>query len=275
MEVRSLSRVEARVVLSLEADGSEDVTLEEVESRGAVSRAFARKIAHTLVRKGWLQRVGRGRYLLNPARHGAQAVPDTDPLRLGSRVARPYYFGYATAAELLGLLPQASRVYYIVTPTRGQSRIQHAAQFQRVRMTPARFFGVRSIVRRGERVMVSDVERTIVDCLERPEFSGGLGGVARILESAGDQIRWDRLRRYLDRLGERSLIVRLGFLAERVLVRRPPPSRWVRAALPGPSDPYVPLGPPKEFGRRGPHDPRWRIIQNVPDSLLFAEVDVR
>jgi hypothetical protein len=40
-------------------------------------------------------------------------------------------------------------------------------------------------------------------------------------------------------------------------------------------DPYVPLGSPREFGRRGPHDPRWHVIRNVPTAVLKAEVDVR
>ncbi|HTT26297.1 MAG TPA: type IV toxin-antitoxin system AbiEi family antitoxin [Thermoplasmata archaeon] len=275
MEARSLSRVEARIVLSLEAEGVVEVTLDEIEGRARVSRGFARKLAHALVQKGWLQRVARGRYLLNPARHGAEAIPDTDPFRLGARIARPYYFGFATAAELLGLLPQASRVYYVATPARSAARILHAAQFRRVHVDPSRFFGTREIVRRGERLVVSDVERTILDCLDRPDLSGGLGGVARILESAEGRIRWERLHVYLGRLGQRSLALRLGFLAERVLRRRPPPARWVRRTLPRPTDPYVPLGAPREFGRRGPHDARWRIIRNVPDSVLFAEVDLR
>ncbi|MCI4367036.1 MAG: hypothetical protein L3K08_04735 [Thermoplasmata archaeon] len=275
MEIRSLSRAEARVVLSMEAEGLEDLTLDGVETRAKVSRAFARKIAHTLVQKGWVQRVGRGRYLLNPARHGAESVPDTDPLRLGARIARPYYFGFATAAELHGLLPQASRVYYVVTPVRGGSRWLHAAQFRRVHVAPRRFFGTTEIPRRGERVMVSDVERTVLDCLERPELAGGLGGVARILESAGPTLRWERLDRYLQRLGRRSLALRLGYLAERVRMRRPPPARWVRRTMARPGDPYVPLGPPKEFGRRGVHDGRWHIVQNVGESVLQAEVDLR
>ena len=90
METRSLSAVEARVVLSLEADRRVEVSLDSIQQRGRVSRGFARKLAHSLVAKGWLQRVGRGAYLLSPARHGPDAAPDTDPLRFGTRIARPY-----------------------------------------------------------------------------------------------------------------------------------------------------------------------------------------
>lgn len=275
MEIRSLSRVEAKVILSLESENLEDVTLDGIQSRAEVSRGFARKIAHTLVAKGWLQRVGRGSYLLNPAEHGPDAIPDTDPFRLGARLARPYYFGYSTAAELLGLLPQASRVYYVVTPQRGRSRVRHAAQFRRVHVAPDRFFGTRVIRRRGERIVVSDLERTVLDCLARPEFSGGLGGVSRVLESAGRRLDWKRLERYLARLDLRALTLRLGFLIDRLPSVPSPPVRWLRRAVARPDEAFVPLSPTKEFGRRGERDPRWHVIRNVPDSVLFAEVDVR
>ncbi|MGA7923290.1 MAG: type IV toxin-antitoxin system AbiEi family antitoxin [Thermoplasmata archaeon] len=275
METRSLSRTEAKVVLSLEAEALEDLTLEGIRQRAGVSPGFARKIAHALVQKGWLQRVGRGRYLLNPSRHGPDAIPDTDPLRLGSRIVSPYYFGFATAAELLGLLPQASRLYYIVTPTHGHTRWAHAAQFRRITVAPARFFGYHAIERRGETITVSDRERTVLDCLARPEFSGGLGGVVKVLESAGARLHWTRMEHYVRRFGSRSLGLRLGYLVERYGTTARPPGGWLDRVRARRSEPYVPLGAPREFGRRGPRDPRWHIIRNVPEALLRAEVDVR
>ena len=275
METRSLSRTEAKVVLSLEEEGHEDLSLPEIRRRARISPGFARKVAHDLVAKGWLQRVGRGRYLLNPGRHGPDAIPDTDPLRLGSRIADPYYFGYATAAELLGLLPQASRVYYIVTPKRGGTVPTPNAQLRRITVAPARFFGTEPIRRRGQRLSVSDTERTVLDCLSRPELAGGLGGVVQIVASAAGRLNWVRLGRYLVRLGSRSLALRLGFLLEWLECSPPPPKGWIDRFRARPGEPYVPLGRPKEFGRRGRHDVRWHIVRNVPEALLRAEVELR
>ena len=275
MDVRSLSQTEAKVVLSLEAEGAVDLSLDSLRDRAGISRGFARKVAHALVKKGWLQRVGRGRYLLSPSRHGPDAIPDTDPLRLGSRIVSPYYFGFATAAELLGLLPQASRVYYIVTPKQGTSRWVHAAQFRRIHVLPARFFGVQRIERRGEALLVSDLERTVLDCLARPELAGGLGGAVKVIESAARRLNWPRLAHYLRRLKARSLALRLGFLVEMLHPVVRPPAWWLDRFKARPKDSYVPLGAPSEFGRRGAHDQRWHIIRNVSDARLRAEVDVR
>ena len=275
MEWRSLSRTEAKVVLSLEEEGVTDVSLEGIRTRARISTGFARKVAHALVKKGWLQRLGRGRYLLNPGRHGPEAVPETDPLRIGGHLVTPYYFGFATAAELLGFLPQASRVYYIVTSRPGRPIWPFAPAFRRIAVPPKRFFGRQRMTRRGESIFVSDPERTVIDCLNRPEYSGGLAGVVQVIESAGRRLDWSRLARYLDRLGRRSTTLRLGFLLESLQLSPRPPVGWLERARPNAGEPYVPLGAPKEFGRRGAYDRRWHVIRNVPEPLLRAEVDIR
>jgi len=271
MSVRSLSKTEARVVLSLEAENADFVTLKEVQRRAGVSPGFARKLASDLVRRGWLQRVRRGSYLLNPGRHGPDALPDTDPLRIGSRLVVPYFFGFATAAELGGLFPQASRVYYLVTTSRWTPGSERGRRFRVIRVTPKRFFGYRTAHRRGVELRVSDRERTLLDSLNRPEFAGGMAGVAQIFAFAKPKLDWRRFGAYLDRFGNRSLVLRAGFLAEHVRPSLPPPASWLRQRLAHDADPYVPLGPPRTHGRRGNRDSRWHIIQNVPDSLLFAE----
>jgi predicted transcriptional regulator of viral defense system len=275
MDVRSLSRTEAKVILSLEAEGVELVSLGQIRTRTGASPGFARKLAHDLVRKGWLQRVRRGTYLLNPSRHGPGAEPDADPFRIGSRLVQPYYFGYATAAELHGIFPQASRVYYIVTPARWVPGKSLAGRFRAVRVPRSRFFGFRSMVRRGVVLEVSDVERTVLDCLDRPELAGGLAGVSQILALAKPGLNWSRFGSYLDRLGNRSLTLRAGFLAERVRPSISAPPAWVRPRMARPKEPYVPLGPARVHGRRGERDPRWHVIRNVPNAQLFAEGEIR
>lgn len=273
MRPRSLSAAEARVVLSLEELGRDELSLDTVQELARVRRGFARRLAHGLVAKGWLHRVGRGRYLLNPSRYGPDAAPETDPLRLARHLVRPYYFGYATAAELWGFLLQPGRTYYLVTPTRTAVRLAGPARFRVVRVAPRRFFGLTELRRRGETLAVSDPERTVLDCLDRPDLAGGIAGAVQVLARAKPRISWGRLVSYATRLGNQSLGVRLGFLAERVRPAVPLPPHWRDRLLPRAGDPWVPLGPPRTYGRRGPHDRRWHVILNVPERELLAEAD--
>lgn len=275
MRPRSLSATEARVVLSLEETGEEDVSLDAIERLARVRRGFARKLAHGLVVKGWLQRVGRGHYLLNPSGYGPEATPETDPLRLGSRLVRPYYFGYATAAELWGLLLQPGRTYFIATPTRSEARLSGPSRFRLVRVAASRFFGATTLERRGQSIQVSDRERTVLDCLARPELSGGIAGAVQVIARAKGRLAWGRLATYLRRLGNRSLGLRCGFLAELVRPSVPVPPSWRASFAAQSDDPWVLLGPPGPYGRHGPRDRTWHVIRNVPERELLAEADAR
>jgi len=271
MPIRSLSRTEAKIVLGLEADDREVVTLREIRSITGASPGFARKLAHGLKAKGWLQPVRRGVYLLSPSDRGPEALPDADPFRVGSVLADPYYFGFATAAELHGLLPQASRVYYVVTPRRLSPRSFGGSRFQPVHVAEDRFFGTQGLERRGHALVVSDPERTLLDCIERPDFAGGLGGVAQILGHLKPRLDWHRRRRHLARWGNQSLRRRVGYLVEHVRPSARPPRTWTRWVRASAREPYAPLGPPGRYGRRGRHDARWRLVINVPDRELYAE----
>jgi predicted transcriptional regulator of viral defense system len=131
------------------------------------------------------------------------------------------------------------------------------------------------LVRRDESLSVSDPERTVLDALGRPELSGGLGGVAQIVASAKPSLRWPRLAEYAERLGNRSLARRLGYLLDRVRPDVDVPSALRRRLAPRAGEPFVPLGPPRTFPRRGRHNRAWGIIENVPERQLFAEVDIR
>jgi predicted transcriptional regulator of viral defense system len=272
---RSLSATEARLVLGWEAEGREEVSLDELETRVGVSRGYARKLAHDLTRKGWLQRTRRGWYLLNPSRRGPEAIPDHDPFRVGSRLAEPYYFAYATAAELWGLLPRAGRTYYIVSPERGHSVARGSTHYRVLHAPRADLFGVQDLVRRGERLRVSDLERTTLDALRHPEYVGGIAAVAGIVASAKPRLRWSRLKGHALRLGNRSLAARLGYLLEHVRPEVRVPRDFLRSLEPPARSPYAPLGSPGEFPRRGPRDERWRLIVNVPERELLGEVNVR
>jgi predicted transcriptional regulator of viral defense system len=272
VRARSLSEAEARVVLGLESRGQARITLSELRRSARVSPGFARKLAHNLVRKGWLQRIRPGLYLLNPSEHGPDAIPDTDPFRVGALLASPYYFGYATAAELLGLLPQAGRVYYVVAPVRSRRIRRGNAEFRFVHTSARAIWGTRSIERRGVSLVVSDPERTVIDVVTRPELAGGLPGAARILFAAKPTLDWDRMAQYVGRAQRPSLAQRIGFLGQRVRPEFPMPTRAERAFRPRRSASYAPLGPPSVYGRRGQHDPGWRVLDNVGPARLLEEV---
>ena len=84
-------------------------------------------------------------------------------------------------------------------------------RFRIVRVKPRKFFG-RHVYLAGEfQVEVTDREKTIVDCLDRPELSGGVGQVGEALLAGDGDFDWDQMTDYLHRFGSGAVVKRLGF----------------------------------------------------------------
>jgi predicted transcriptional regulator of viral defense system len=87
----------------------------------------------------------------------------------------------------------------------------------------AKHFGTVPVWRGQEQVAVSDPSRTVVDILDDPRLGGGIRTVADILEEymASGHRDDGQLVEYGDRLGNRSVFKRLGYLIEQSRVHAP------------------------------------------------------
>ena len=211
---RSLSPQESRVVLSLAEHGSKEVERQEIIDMLGVSPQAADHVIRALRRKGWLERASWGRYLLIPPEMGPDALGESNVLALASRIADPYYFGYGTAATHYGFTTQHRHVVQLVTPVRTRNRRVLDTDVRIINPVQCKFFGFGPVEVLGYTVMMSDREKTVIDCIDRPYLAGGEGEAATILATACRRIDWYRATNYLERIASRTLTRRFGWLAD-------------------------------------------------------------
>ena len=211
---RSLSPQESRVVLTLAEHGGKEVERQEIIDMLGVSPQAADHVIRALRRKGWLERASWGRYLLIPPEMGPDALGESNVLALASRIADPYYFGYATAASHYGFTTQHRHVVRLVTPVRARNRRVLDTEVRIVNPVPGKFFGFGPVDVLGYTVVMSDREKTVIDCIDRPDLAGGEGEAAAIMATACRRIDWRRAADYLERMASRTLTRRFGWLAE-------------------------------------------------------------
>lgn len=214
--IRSLSPQESRVVLSLAEHGYREVGRQEIIGILGVSPQAADHVIRSLRRKGWLERASWGRYLLIPPDMGPEATGEGNLLALASRISDPYYFGYGTAATHYGLTTQHRNVIWLVTPARLRDRLLLEAEVRIVNPVKRKFFGFGPVDVLGYQVMMSDREKTAIDCIDRPDLAGGVGEAATILARASRRIDWHKAASYLERIGSTALVRRFGWLADHV-----------------------------------------------------------
>ena len=169
----------------------------------------------------------------------------------------------------LGKRWQVPRVTYVQTTARKENRRPRVLgmQFRIVRVKPRKFFGGHGYRVREFQVEVTDREKTIVDCLDRPDLSGGVRQVGKALLEGDGDFDWARTTRYLRRFGSGAVVKRLGFLVEILALAHPPEPRlldeWLGLLTAGISklDPST----PREAHRIAT---RWRIEVNLPEEGL-------
>ena len=260
----SLSNAEASLLTRLAERGKQIFDIADAhDAHGADTSP--RGTLNRLVAKGWLERIERGKYLIVPLEAGPGRTWSEDPHVIARHLASPAMISYWSALHYWNLSEQIPRVTYVQTTARRENRSPTilGMRFRFVRVKPARFFGGHTY-RSGEwQVDVTDREKTIIDCLDRPDLSGGVPAIGDALLAGDGDFDWERMTSYLRRFGSGAVVKRLGFLVEHLALAHPPEpqtiAEWLKLLTAGISD-LDPSSPARS--RR--IVTRWRIRVNLP-----------
>lgn len=190
------------------ADASRALNVKQTEAARLLSQWSSR---------GWLTRVRRGLYVPVPLESSTADLPLEDAWAVAARLFSPCYIGGWSAAAHWSLTEQLFRSTLVVTSRRPRARRVEARGTVFVLRTVRQgaMFGLKPIWRGKVRVNVSDPSRTVLDLLDTPALGGGIRTVLEILKSyLGSRYRDPKLLvRYADKLGNKAVFKRLGYLA--------------------------------------------------------------
>jgi len=260
---QGLSARESQLLAGLAGAGHQIISVDDIETTLEVSPNTAREIASRLTEKGWLDRLFPGTYLIIPLSAGEDAVYTTHEYLIAAHVAEPMYIGYYSALSHYGLTEQVPQTVYVVTPTRAQSREIHGVPYRVTTVTERKFFGFEPTSIEGTTVQVSDIEKTLVDCADHPEFCGGLRELATAMRTADERgCDWDTVGEYLERLDNGAATKRIVYLADQLGIDLPAREELVASFTSG----YSLLDPTRPD--TGSTDSTYRLRINVEPAML-------
>jgi len=266
----SLSDAEASFLTTLAAQGEDVFTTEDAYEEMGEGKS-TRDLLDRLIEKGWLGRIEKGKYLIVPLEAGPDRTWSKDVHVIAGHLVSPSMVAYWSALNYWNLTEQVPRITYVETTVRKENRRPTVLgmKFQIVRVKPEKFFGGHGYDAGDSPAEVTDREKTIIDCLDRPELGGGVGEVARALDAGDGDFDWARLTRYLRRFGSGAVVKRLGFLVESLDLAQPPEPQlldeWTQLLTAGISklDPSSPR-------ERHRIVTRWRVEVNLPEEGILS-----
>ena len=167
-----------------------------------------RELLSDMTRRGLLMRVKRGLYYVIPYEQDAETfMPDWHLLAEYLVQDAKYYIGYYSALQVHNLITQPSLKEQIVVSRqiRPSTIKVKEVPFQFIYHNEKHFFGTKKIwIDNFNKVICSDLEKTFIDCLFKPDYAGGIVEIARAIYISRDKIKFN----------SQAVIKRLGFILE-------------------------------------------------------------
>lgn len=195
-------------------------TTQDVEKTLGWSEADLHAVLFRLVEKGRLVRIKRGLFcLVPPGTLGLKKGYPQNWFLIAKALAgdKPYFISHYSAMQLHGMTGESIQTVFISRAEQRRVPKDLRIPVRFVTIPQKRFWGLEEKwVTNEEKVQVSDLERTILDILDRPDLAGGISEIARGLWLAKKEVNGSRLLEYSKRFDSLAAVKRLGFLMEKL-----------------------------------------------------------
>jgi len=205
--------------------------------------------------------VRRGLYIAVPVEAERPDSWSENPLVVAAVVWSPCYFTGWTAASHWNMTEQVFRTTVLKTARRVRSshaRLLDAEYMVSHTTCEALEWGLERVWHEDAQLRVADPARTVIDILDRPRLGGGTRHAAEILDAYLDEHDAGRLVDYGDRLGNRAVFKRIGYLVDALHRHEPALTQACRQRVSGGLVLLDPDGP-----RVGARARPWGIRANV------------
>ncbi|MDP8237279.1 MAG: hypothetical protein P9M08_12930 [Candidatus Erginobacter occultus] len=186
-----------------------------------------------------------------------------DNFQLAAKITPDAIICYASALMALGKSHTLLNTMYISSSTRFKELNYMGVKYRYVPL-PKKKISIQVIPYKGVAVRITTVERTLIDCLRSPRYSGGFENLYRSYESVG-YINWKKLEDCLKHFKSKLLKARVGFFIELFKDRWGIPQEFFSRL-----EKHIPKNPDYFLGREvksGKLIKRWNLI--VPDQVLL------
>ena len=226
------------------------------EIEGQINRKFdnLNEVLENLVHKELLSRIERGKFCKANFR---------DENVIGTFVVKSSAVAYWSALNLHGLTEQFSNTIFIQTTQRKTDKALLGTSYKFVTINPGKRTGIIYNGYGNTKYPITDIEKTIIDCFDQPQYSGGYAELIRALSQA--EINPDKMINYCKSVGNAAATKRIGLLIE--LFEKPSMDKFIDFAKAQINDKYNLFDP--QGTEKGEFIAEWKLRLNISkDELL-------
>ena len=225
-----------------------------------------RELLSDMTKRGLLMRLKEGVYYIIPYEENAETfMPDWHLIVKYLVKDAKHYIGYYSALQVHNLITQPSLKEQIVVSKQirpSEIKIKNIT-FQFIYHNETHFFGEKKIwIDDFNKVQCSDIEKTIIDCLFKPDYAGGIVEVARAIYSTKEKLDYNKLLEYAIKFNSQAVVKRLGYLLELFEIETVITEELQKRQTAS----YIVLD--TELPKTGKRNSRWSIQQNLDTETI-------
>ncbi|RLD66275.1 MAG: transcriptional regulator [Bacteroidetes bacterium] len=234
------------------------------------SKPTVNQLLSSMTQRGLLMRIKEGVYYIIPYEKNSETfMPDWHLITEKLVDGTAHYIAYYSALQIHNLITQPSLKQQIVVAKqiRPSTIKVKDISFQYIYHNPNHFFGVKNVwIDSFHKAKCSDLEKTIIDCLFKPDYAGGIVEIAKAIYMSKEKINFEKLLEYVKRFNSQAVIKRLGFLLEILEIEQPIINYLQKARTAS----YVVLD--TELPKEGKRLSRWSIQQNIDIETIKSSI---
>lgn len=234
------------------------------------SDSALKELLSDMVKRGLLMRLKKGLYHIIPYEKEPDSfMPDWHLLAQPLTKGTEHYIGYYSALQIHNLITQPSlKEQVVVAKQMRPSTLKiKDIDFQFIYHNEKHFFGFKKIwIDSFNKVLCSDLEKTFIDCLFKPDYAGGIVEIARAIYTSRDKIKFNRLLEYAEKFQSQAVIKRLGFILEALEIE----TDIIQQLQKQKTSSYVLLD--IELPKSGKMISRWSIQQNLETETIKSAI---
>lgn len=261
-----IGKKESFLISSLAREDKNIFTIEDVR---AIIGAAAKKVVYNLKKKKWILPLKRGLYVIVPLDIGVRGADSfvMHNFVIGSKLVEPYYISYWSALNYYGFSDQIPSATFVATTMAMKNVEILDSNYIFIQLSKKKFFGAVEIELDNEKINISDKNKTIADCLDHPEYCGGIDEIARSLYFSINEIDLEEVKQIALKMGNLTILKRLGYILDASGILKDYEDIFDSVELSkGYSllDPLLPVS--------GSHNQRWGLLINTkikPEGWMY------
>jgi len=185
-----LGEKEIEVISRLSYEKKRIVTKEDLNAFFKFDDTERNKIVYRLKKKRIFSTIKRGVYIFSPLEYGEGGAAINEMLIPPQFFPKGnYYVGYSTMYNYYSLTEQLFQVVYVLNTSLQRKKKICGVAFNFLRVPESRVYGLENINIEGKEVIISSLERTLVDLVY---FNKPVGGIKSALEILKRELKRDR-----------------------------------------------------------------------------------